>query len=306
MTEHFSLQLLGCDGSTWHIEGDGVDDEGVFLLPKPQQFYHSPAVTYWIKSGGAGEKYQGFSYASRKPLFALVAHDTDPEAWRALWSELTLAFGTPDDTFRLRAETNDGVRYLRMRLRQHLAAFEAIEPIVGMDPHLYGCGSVGVDAQCEMPHWYGDALTGEWSLPSGTSGSTSTLPHPGNPGSVPSWPKWTLEAPATWSTIPDRSYGQEDDFGRFGEDDSANTWSCTPLIAGEDLLVDSNPDEEAMITIDGSLGPLMRQGGDLLVYPVAARTAPHNVTVAVSGATAGVTATIEVIPLYDTPFGRGL
>jgi len=305
MSDHFALQLLGCDGSTWDIEGPDADAQGVFLLPRPQQFYHSPAVTYWIKSGGAGEKYQGFSYAPRKPLFALVTHDTDPDVWRALWSDLTLAFGDPDDTFRLRAETNDGVRFLRMRLRQHLAAFEAIEPIVGMDPHLFGCGSVGVDAQCDQPHWYGTPGITSWSLPSGTSGNTTTFLHPGNPGPVPIWPRWTLTAPATW-VLPDRSYGQEDDFGRYGDDDSANTWTSTPLVAGEDVLIDSNPDEEFMVTVAGGLGPLMRQGGDFLVYPVAPFTAPHNVTVAVSGATAGATATIECDRWFDTPFGRSL
>ena len=306
MSQYWSLQLLGCDGSTWDIQGPDEGAQGVFLLPKPVQFYHSPAITYWIKSGGAGEKYQGFSYKRRDPLFGLYTESDDPDDWRALWSDLTLAFGTPDDTFRLKSTTTDGERYLKMRLLQHLDSFQALEGLAGKDPHLFGCGAVMVNAACEQPHWYGDALTGSWSLPSGTSGSTTTFPHPGNPGSVPVWPKWTLTAPATWTTIPDRSYGQEADFGRFDEDDSLNTWSCTPLIAGEDLLVDANPDEEAMVTIGGGLGPLMRQGGDLLVYPVAERTVPHDVTVAVSGATAGATATIEIVPLYDTPFGRGL
>lgn len=304
MSDYWSLRLLGCDGSEWDIEGPDAGAQGAFILPKAQQFYHSPAVTYWVQAG-AGQKYQGFAYAPRKPLFHICTTSDDPEDWRDIWSRLSMAFGDPDDVFRLESTTADGVRYLQMRLRQHLAAFEAIEGLSGKDPHLFGCGSVGVDAQCEQPHWYSDPVQFSWSLPSGTSGATTTFQHPGNPGPVTIWPRWYLTAPGRW-VIPDRSYGQEDKFGRHGYNDATNTYSVVALSSGEDLEIDSDPDEEFMVTIAGGLGPWMRSQGDVLTYPIPKFTPPHTVTVSVTSATAGATATIECDRYYDTPFGRSL
>ena len=131
-----------------------------FCCRSPQQFYHSPAKTYWIKSGGAGEKYQGFSHAPRNPLFGLVAHDPDPDTWRALWSDLTLAFGDPDDTFRLR------VRNQRWCAVPEDAAAAALGGVRGYRRRSSGwtrtCSAAAAvmwTRQCDQPHWYGDPAT---------------------------------------------------------------------------------------------------------------------------------------------------
>lgn len=305
MTEHWALELHGQDGSTWPIQGagSGPGGSGVQLLPNTQQFYHSPAVTYWVDSGGALQEYQGFSYKRRDPLFGLWTEDDDPEDWRALWSELSMAFGDPDDTFKLKSITTDGDRWLDMRLLEHLGAFEPAEgaQVGGRDPHIHAGGVVMVDAACERPHWYSTVATEAWSLPSGTSGNTSTFEHPGSPGAVAVWPRWTLNGPGTW-ILPDRSYGQEEKFGRAGEDDSAKTYTVVTLLADEDVAINADPNQPFM----HPLAPWMRSNGQSLIYPVKKWTAPHNVTVSVSGATAGVTATLFMDQLFDTPFGRSI
>jgi hypothetical protein len=61
-----------------------------------------------------------------------------------------------------------------------------------------------------------------------------------------------------------------------------------------------------MRTAAGGIGPWMRSSGNTLIYPVAPHTAGHNVTVSVTGATAGVTATIEVDRWFSRPWGVSL
>lgn len=60
MSDQWALSITGADGSHWDIEGPDWGLQGVWLLPKPKQFYESPAQTFWIKSGGGLQKYQGY------------------------------------------------------------------------------------------------------------------------------------------------------------------------------------------------------------------------------------------------------
>ena len=53
MSDHLALRLIGKSGRVWNISGPQGGDEGAELMPKPKNFYASPVITYWIKSGGA-------------------------------------------------------------------------------------------------------------------------------------------------------------------------------------------------------------------------------------------------------------
>lgn len=304
MSDFLSLAIVAPSGRRWDISGVGQGAQGVELMPKPKQFYDSPAQTYWIKSGGALQKYQGFSFKRRDPLFGLVICGDDPEEEAEIHSQMRMDLGMYDDTFRLEGTTSYGTRSLTMRLLEDPKAYETGD-WEGKDPHLYEAGTLMVSAACEQPHWAGDPVPESWTLPSGTSGSTTTFLHPGNPGDVPVFPRWTLNAPAQW-TIPDPSFGQELDLQRPAGADLARTYPVVALLAGEDVEIDTNGDKPFMITHAGGFGPWMRSGGRELIYPVKAHTPPFETTVSVTGAVAGVTATLECDRWYSRPFGVSL
>ncbi|WP_405490489.1 hypothetical protein [Nocardia sp. NBC_00511] len=274
-------------------------------MPKPKNFYDSPAVTYWISSGGGLQKYQGFSYKRRDPLFGLVIAGDDPEEEIAIADQVRQDLGDPDDTFQLEAETTRwGVRRLTMRLLEDPKSFETGD-WEGKDPFNFQANTVMVSAACEQPHWAADPVTSAWTLSSGTSGSTSSFAHPGNPGDIAVFPRWTLNAPGQW-TLPDLSFGQEIDFQRTPGADTNLMFPVVALLAGEDVEVDTNTDKPFILTVAGGLGPWMRSNGREMIYPVAPYTPPFSTTVSVTGATAGVAATIEVDRWYSRPFGMSL
>ncbi|MEU2013113.1 hypothetical protein [Nocardia sp. NPDC019302] len=304
MSDFLSLALIGTSGRRWDISGPNQGEQGAELMPKPRQFYDSPAVTYWIKSGGALQKYQGFSFKRRDPLFGLVICGDDPEEEAEIHSQLRMDLGMYDQTFQLEGTTSSGVRRLTMRLLEDPKAYETGD-WEGKDPHLFGASTLMVSAAAEMPHWAGDPETSSWTLPAGTSGSTTTFLHPGNPGDVPIFPRWTLNGPGSW-VIPDPSLGQEIDFQRPAGADTNRTYPVVALLPTEHVELDTNPDQPFMLTADGGLGPWMRSNGKELIYPVAPHTPPFMTTVSVSGATGGVTATIECDRWFSRPFGVSL
>lgn len=305
MSDYLAIRLIGKSGRVWPIAGPDAGCLGPELMPKPKQFYDSPAVTYWISSGGGMQKYQGFSYKRRDPLFGLVISGDDPEEELAIADQVRQDLGDPDDVFQLEAETRRwGIRRLTMRLLEDPKAFETGD-WEGKDPHLFESNTLMVSAACEQPHWAADPVTADWTLTGGTSGSTNAFQHPGNPGDVAVFPRWTLNAPAQW-TLPDPSFGQELDFQRPAGADANRMYPVVALQSGEDVEIDTNTNEPFMITQAGGLGPWMRSSGRDMIYPVAPYTAPFPTTVSVSGAVAGVTATIEVDRWYSRPLGMSL
>ncbi|MEV0357101.1 hypothetical protein AB0H71_13670 [Nocardia sp. NPDC050697] len=305
MSDFLRLTLIGVSGRRWVISGPGQGADGPELMPKPKQFYDSPATTYWIKSGGELQKYQGFSFKRRDPLFGLVISGDSAEDEAEIHSQVRMDLGMYDQQFELEAETTRGeVRRLKMRLLEDPKAYETGD-WEGKDPHLFGVSTLWVSAAAEMPHWYGDPVTASWTLTSGTSGSTSAFEHPGNPGDVVIHPRWSLNAPAKW-TIPDPSLGQEVDFQRPPGADADKDFPVVQLLAGEDLMINTNGDKAFMLTHDGGMGPWMRSNGAEAIYPVAPHTEPFETTVSVTNAVPGVTATIECDRWFSRPFGVSL
>lgn len=304
MSDHLALRLIGRSGRSWTISGPGAGCEGVELMPKPKAFYDSPAITYWISAGGGMQKYQGFSYKRRDPLFGLVIAGDDPQEDLEIADQVRRDLGNPDDTFQLEAESRWGVRRLTMRLLEDPKAFETAD-WEGRDPFNLGANTIMVSAAAEQPHWAANPVTSSWELTSGTSGSTNAFEHPGNPGDVAVFPRWTLNAPAKW-TLPDPSFGQEIDFQRPPGADVNRTYPVVQLQAGEDVEIDTNTNEPFMLTAGGGLGPWMRSAGRDMIYPVARETKEFLTTVSVTDAVPGVTATIEVDRWFSRPFGMSL
>lgn len=299
MSEFLALALIGRTGRRWDISGPNEAEQGLLLAPQPKHFYDSPAVTYWIKSGGAKQLYQGFSYKRRDPLFGLICLGDKPEDAMYVADQVRTDLGNPDDTFMLEAKSSWGTRHLKMRLLEIPEAFST-GAWEGKDPFLYDANTLLVSAAAEMPHWFADPETASWTV-----GSPNPLLHPGNPGDVPIHPRWTLNAPGTW-TLPDWSWGQEVDFSRSGHDDSSLNYPVVTLLPGEDLELDTDPDKPFMLTHDGGFGPWMRSSGREMIYPVGRFTPPTAVPVSVSGASGGATATIECDRWYSRPVGASL
>jgi hypothetical protein len=305
MSDLLALTLIGRTGRRWNISGPGQGTQGVELLPKPKQFFDSPVQTYWIKSGGARQKYQGHSYKRRDPLFGLVIYGDDPEEDIWIHDQLRMDLGDPDDTFQLEATSRWGTRLLSMRLLEDPKAFETGD-WEGKDPFNYQANTLMVSAAAEMPHWYSDPVTSAWVFEAGGTGSNPSFVHPGNPGDVPIFPRWTVNAPCDSWTLPDPSFGQELDFQRPAGQDTNLTYTVVALEAGEDLELDTNPDTQFMVTINGGLGPWMRSSGRELIYPVAPYVEPFETTVAAAGVSAGATATLELDRWYSRPIGMSI
>jgi hypothetical protein len=302
MSDFLALALIAPSGRRWDISGPDQGAQGVELMPKPKQFYDSPAETFWIKSGGSLQKYQGYSFKRRDPLFGLVISGDDPEDDIYIADQVRMDLGMYDQTFMLEATSKYGTRRLQMRLLEDPKAFESGE-WEGGDPHNHEANTIMVSAAAEMPHWYSAPVTESWTVTAGGTATNSHFMHPGNPGDVPIFPRWTLNAPATKWTIPDPSLGQELDFQRDPGEDTDLTFDVVQLLAGEDVELDTNPDKPFMLTIAGGFGPWMRSSGRELIYPVKAQTPPFETTVSVVGAAPGATATIECDRWYSRPFG---
>ena len=306
MSDDLALAAIGADGQRWDIAGPDAGDQYVWLMKGPKQFYESPAITYWIQSGGGLESYQGSSFKMRKPLFGLVVLGRSPAHAMAVHAELRKSLGAVgEDVFTLEAQTEAwGTRTLSMRHFTTPIAFESGEWEGGKDPHLSDGPTLMIDAACEMPHWKGETLTGAWTLPAGTAGSNTIL-HPGQMGDVATFPRWTINAPAKWN-IPDPSWGQEADFQRPAGADIARQFPVVQLNTGEDSYLHSDESTAAIVTVAGGLGPWMRSNGDSLIYPVKGFTPPTSLAISVTGAVAPVTATIEVDQLYSMPWAASL
>lgn len=306
MSDFLELSLTGVEGSQWDVSGPQAGAQGVWMLPQTSKLLSdTPAKTFWIKSG-YGQKYQGFQYQRRDPLFGFfIDPDASPQQWRDIDSRFRLALGHYNDQFVISATTqpDNQTRQLTIRLLQEPTSWEkgAWE---GKDPHLYSASTIVVDGACETPHWVGEMETASWTITSGSSGAANIL-LPGNPGDVAIFPRWFVNAPtsgtATW-TIPDYSWGQEADFFRPAGADATRTVPLPGLLPGEDCDVNTNDDLEYIIAVNKS--PVwMRNNGDFAFYPIAPQTPPTLVPISVTGATPPMTATVECDRWYTRAWG---
>lgn len=302
MSRYLTLRLIGVDGSMWDLAGPGEGAQGVLLRRGPQKLIDAPAKTFWIESA-TGSHYQGRRFERRDPVFSVQIHHPDPDVWADIDSQFRMALGMYDDEFVLEATTSYGVRRLKMRLLTEPTAYGTAE-YEGGDPFNTRDSTLAISAACSMPFWAADDLTFSWSLPSGTSGST-TFPFE-NRGDVIVWPRYFVNAPGTW-VLPDPSWGQKlyatttPPYHR-GTLDANRTVPLPALLAGEDCSVNTDPDEETLVASNGALVQA-RWNANGLLYPIAPKTLPTNVTVSVTGASAGAAVQVWIPRRFSRPFG---
>ncbi|WP_280393381.1 hypothetical protein [Nocardia wallacei] len=294
--------LNGCDGSRWNLTDE---DKGVLLRPGPQKFIDAPAKTFWIESS-SGSHYQGVRFERRDPVFSVQIHGRDPMEWADRDSRFRMALGmVGEDVFELEAHSPYGIRRLKCRLLTEPIAYEQAD-YEGKSPWLYHDSTLGISAACEQPFWEADPVEFEWELPSGTSGSVNFAFQ--NRGDVPVFWYGFATAPAKW-VVPDRSWGQKiwakatPPYHR-AIDDAARSVPLPELFAGEDVDINSDPDERTLVAANGA-PVLYRWNSNGLLYPIRPHLKPEDgeVTVSVTGANPGAGIKIWIPRRYSRPWG---
>ncbi|WP_043648067.1 hypothetical protein [Nocardia thailandica] len=304
MPSQMHIWMKGSDGSRWDLSGPGQGDQGAELRPGPKKLIDAPAKTFWVQ-GGARMHYQGHQFERRDPVFVVNIFDPtgrgNPDTWRDIDSRFRLALGMYDEEFQIVVEIGSDVRTLNMRLLSEPVAYEN-GGHEGKDPHLYAESTLLINAAASQPFWSGPDIVQEWELPSGTSGSTSFVYQ--NRGDVIIWPRYFVTAPGTW-TLPDRSWGQEIAHQRPVGADLGRDVPLPALLAGEDADVNSDPDEEYIVTANNSPA-WARANGKSLLYPIKARTKPVSLPISVTGATAGAAIQLTLPQRFSRPLGVSL
>ncbi|RBO87021.1 hypothetical protein [Nocardia puris] len=303
MSRFLTLFLNGADGSRWNLTDE---TEGALLRPGPQKIFDAPASTYWLETS-TGSHYQGMRYDRRDPVFSVQLHhpSRDPYAWADLDSRFRMALGkVGDGVFELEAHTNYGIRRLKMRQLTEPTAYATAE-YEGKDPWLYRDSTLAIAAACENPFWEADPLVLEWELESGESGE-AMLPFE-NRGDVEVCWRAQATAPAQWR-FQDRSWGQKlyakttppyhraiDDANRMAE------W-LPLLLPGEDLSIDTDPDEPTLVAANGALVQ-GRWDGNGFLYPLRAGLLPTDVPVMVRNAYPGAAVKVWIPRRFSRPWG---
>jgi hypothetical protein len=300
MSDYLRYILVGASGREWDLTRSSR--EGVELRPGAQQFIDAPASTFWIKSI-YGQSYQGSQWKRREPTFAVTIAGKTADRWEQIDSDFRedLGIGIPGaQTFTLRAETGAACRTLCMRLLEHPEAYTKGD-WEGKDPHLFRKSTLAIPAACERGFWTGKSLVSSVTFPTGNG----TLPiWVANYGDVPIWLFWSLPAPGTW-TVPDYSWGQEEDFGYVAGEWATRTLTLSPLTSGEDLEIETNPDGKGMIAANGD--PVQqRNGGIQFIFPVAPHTPPTQIPLELVGGNAGTTAYVTCPAWFSRPWGVSL
>jgi len=298
MSDYLRFTLIGATGREWDLTRSSR--EGVELRTGAQQFIDAPAKTFWIKSV-YGQTYQGFQWARREPTFAVTIAGKTADRWEQLDSDFRDDLGMYNNTFSIRAETGSTSRTLCMRLLEQPEAYTKGD-WEGKDPHLFRASTLAIPAACELGFWVGQSLVSPPCTFS-TGNGTQWIPVV-NYGDVPIWLTWNLPAPGTW-TVPDYSWGQEEEFGYVNGEWATRTVTLSPLTSGEDLVLNTDPNTKQMIAANGD--PVQqRNGGIQLIFPVAPKTPPTLVPLELVGGNAGATAYVTCPSWFSRPWGVSL
>lgn len=294
------IEVYGCDGSYWYISGPDIPTEaGVTLNPRLTGAIDAPVKTLWMP-GAFGQESQGYRWERRDVIFAVQTFAQDPETWMTVDSEWRAAFDYLKET-KIVYTTSAGRRWLRVRMLEEPKSYEG-QVEAGKSPFLTCESTVVMTVASELPFYEGDTEIYEWEMTSGTPSEVIQIAI-NNDSDVPVWPRWTLTGGATW-TLPDFSWGSEE-YGR-GLEDSGRTVELPPLNRYENLVVDSDPRRQTILSSNMSNVQGRWKGNDLL-YPLAPG-ATAKIPVGVKDITNGVTPALrlEIPKWYTRPWSRPL
>ncbi|RBO82065.1 hypothetical protein [Nocardia puris] len=307
-----TIIIHGCDGSVWHVHGEGAGAEGVWCgKDQIRGLFEPPVRTAW-ESGARqiGGKMRGrwFDPRDLDLGFHLVAARAPGGDLEALMSAWWSAFDFREDDYdwdakltRIQVISPKTDRFLEVQLRQQ----REFNP--GVDPLRKGHANPELPLRAGMPFWQEPPVTSSWSTES-TSGEGEVPVS--NPTPLPMFQKWILTR-GEW-TLPDfsiegpkyhRFFGRSK---RTGRDDSERTIlmpELTELHGG--ATVDLDPDELMVRDAHGTnlLGQ-MPVPGRFFEYEIPPHTQTLMLPVSVTGAPEGGAMAQLVQPrLWPLPIG---
>ncbi|WP_040815047.1 hypothetical protein [Nocardia concava] len=307
-----TIILHGCDGSTWHVHGEGAGREGVyFAKDQIEGLFVPPTRTAWASGARqVGGKMKGRWYDPRdlKLGFHLVSARVPDGDQETLISQFFQAVDFREDDYdwdavlpRLQVISPKSDRWLNVQLWQQ----QDFNP--GIDPLMRNHANPSLPLRAGMPFYQEDPVVTTWST-SSTSGSGFITVS--NPTPVPMNHKWILTR-GTW-TLPDRSWEGPKHrrvlgtSKRTGRDDSARDILMPPIgtVQGG-ATVDLDPEQLMVRDAHGTnlLGQ-MPVPGRYFEYEIPPWTQPTQLPVSVTGAPAGGAMVQLVQPrLWPLPIG---
>lgn len=290
MSDYLKIELIGRDGSYWCVAGPGAGKEGVTLSPNAQNLIDTPVKTLWTP-GPFGEQYAGKRVQRREMVLPFQVGDTamSPESWATIDSRFRWAWDY-DQECTLKITTDDGTRWLKLRL------FEAPKSYDIKDPFLTADNPVIITATAEFPYWQSDSDEFVWETLNPEDRKTFFV---ANNGDVPVWLKWTFTAPGLWQ-IPDFSWGN--DMYARGEQDRGRTLWLPELVAGEHISVDSDPRVQTVIAANDAPVQHRWKGNDLL-YPLMPGES-GDIPIRIMKNTAGAACKLTVKKWFSRPWSR--
>ncbi|CCW14599.1 hypothetical protein [Rhodococcus aetherivorans] len=291
------VQVETFRGEWFTISGPGQGDRGVELSTKVEDLYDVPVET--IRNSHAfqkGSSYGGKRIKHRIPVFGVDIVGENGSEWELLDSEWAKGWDY-DNESKLWIETESSRRCLSLSL------FEQPKVDLEFDPHGELYAQVTMTCVAGDPYWYEPDDTAVWVSTTDTTGggtaSGDVTVH--NPTNQEIWLKWVLQAyPGAIYSLPDFSFG--DDREERAVIDANRIIQMPALIAGEHLLVDSDPDTtQVESNIDTAV--YLRMGGVRFAYPIPPYTPPTSLPVSVTKAPAGVGVQVRMPRPWSRPWG---
>lgn len=299
------ISVIGVNGDSMIIAGEGQGSDGVILAPKSQGLFDMPIKTNY-SNGIYGQRFQSWKPQRRDIVWTvyifnpdnLEGIDDDPDTWALIYSRWRNMF-SPAAEATIVYSGQDGDRTLGVRTLQAPKSVSTLD-FEGRDPRLWRFGSVVQTMAAEIPFYVGETESFDWEF-SGSGSTYFTMPY-FNPGDIEIWPEWELTGGAQW-TLPDYSFGCEE-YGR-GVADMGKTVQFPLLAPEEDIHVYSRPDLETIVAAnDAPVG--YRMAGRDLEYPIqpgmGSPDPAKGCTVRVRQITDGAACRLHLPRWYSDPF----
>lgn len=275
------VEVIGVNGDVVTIAGEDTGVDGISLDPEFQGFF-DPVVETNRKpvANRPGAKYLGFRYNERTLTFSVTIENGEgagctwrerDSRWRRLWE-----YGQYTT---LRFTTDETQRSIRVML-------DEIEVDTKFDPHVNDATTVAMTVIADDPFYYGPEFVQSFTV---SAGVWKTLKIPrGNPGDVPTFTEWVLEAPGTWA-LPDNDLVE-------GRNRSV---TLPALSAGEHLTVNTDPGSRQLIAANNT--PVWaRMNGVRFRNPIPAGTGPLELKVRCDRSSSGQ---LRIKRRYTRPWG---
>lgn len=303
-----AIDIIDNFGERWRIMGPGEGAQGVWLAPRSSGLFDMPFKTNW-GNGIYGKRFKSWKPERRDVVWTVyIANpddicegiDDEPELWHTIYSRWR-AGTRPGKTITVCYTSIDGERRLELTPLETAKSVSTLD-FEGVDPKIWRFGSVVMTMAAELPFYVGptERYTYEWD---GTGSHWFNLPYY-NPGTVEIWPEWKLSSQSR-IYLPDYSYGCEE-YGR-GEEDEDKVLPLPFTRDGQELHVQSRPDEITLIAADDSpVNALL--GGKDLEYPIppGAGDSENGCTVYADQIVDGLAIELLLHRWHEDPFGTPL